>query len=76
LKRLDLPVLLAWGQEDGIVPVRQGEVLRGELRHARLEVIEKAAHLPMMERAETTNRVIRDFLVGADDPIDDVVSVR
>lgn len=74
LKALELPVLLAWGQEDGIVPARQGEVLRGALRDARLEVIEKAAHLPMMERAETTNRVIRDFLVGANEPIEGVVS--
>jgi pimeloyl-ACP methyl ester carboxylesterase len=76
LAALDMPVLLAWGQEDGLVPVRQGEILRGELRDARLEVIEKAAHLPMMERAETTNRVIRDFLVGANEPIEGVVSVR
>jgi hypothetical protein len=29
----------------------------------------------MMERAETTNRVIRDFLVGASEPIEGVVSV-
>jgi hypothetical protein len=29
----------------------------------------------MMERAETTNRVIRDFLVGANEPIEGVVSV-
>lgn len=76
LAALDMPVLLAWGQEDGLVPVRQGEILRGELRDARLEVIEKAAHLPMMERAETTNRVIRDFLVGSNEPIEGVVSVR
>jgi pimeloyl-ACP methyl ester carboxylesterase len=75
LKTLDLPVLLAWGQEDGIVPVRQGELLRSTLADARLEVIEKAAHLPMMERAETTNRVIRDFLVGASEPIEGVVSI-
>jgi len=76
LAALEMPVLLAWGQEDGVVPVKQGEILRAELREARLEVIEKAAHLPMMERAETTNRVIRDFLVGANEPIEGVVSVR
>ena len=75
LKQLDLPVLLVWGQEDGIVPVRQGEVLRAALPYARIEVVEKAAHLPMTERAETTNRVIRDFLVGVNDPIEGVVSV-
>jgi pimeloyl-ACP methyl ester carboxylesterase len=75
LKGLDLPVLVVWGQEDGIVPVSQGEALRGALRQARLEVVEKAAHLPMMERAETTNRVIRDFLVGANEPIEGVLSL-
>jgi pimeloyl-ACP methyl ester carboxylesterase len=74
LKALDLPVLLVWGQEDGVVPVRQGELLRGVMPNGRLEVVEKAAHLPMTERAETTNRVIRDFLVGVNDPIEGVVS--
>jgi pimeloyl-ACP methyl ester carboxylesterase len=75
LAHLGLPVLLVWGREDGIVPVHQGEVWRTRLANARLEVIEKAAHLPMIERAETANRVIRDFLVGAADPIEGVVTV-
>jgi pimeloyl-ACP methyl ester carboxylesterase len=74
LDGLTLPVLLVWGQEDGVVPMAQGEALRGHLRDAHLEVIEKAAHLPMMERAETTNRVVRDFLVGANEPIEGVLS--
>jgi pimeloyl-ACP methyl ester carboxylesterase len=73
LMTLQVPVMLVWGQEDSIVPVRQGEVLRSRLPDARLQVIEKAAHLPMMERAETTNRVIRDFLVGASEPIEGVL---
>jgi pimeloyl-ACP methyl ester carboxylesterase len=74
LKALDMPVLLIWGLEDGLVPMRQGEVLRSSLPGARLELIEKAAHLPMMERAETTNRVMRDFLAGVSEPIEGVVS--
>jgi pimeloyl-ACP methyl ester carboxylesterase len=75
LRTLQMPVLLVWGHEDGIVPPRQGEVLHSALSDSRLELIEKAAHLPMMERAETTNRVIRDFLVGANEAIEGVVSV-
>jgi pimeloyl-ACP methyl ester carboxylesterase len=75
LREVTLPLLLVWGQEDGIVPPAQGESLRRSAQDARLEVIEKAAHLPMMERAETTNRVVRDFLVGANEPIEGVLSL-
>lgn len=62
----DLPAgtLLVWGQLDGIVPVKQGEALHSMLPGSRLEIVDRAAHLPMVERNETTNRLVHDFLVA------------
>lgn len=66
---LEVPTLLVWGREDGIVPPRQGELLRDAMRNASLVVVDRAGHLPMVERPETMNRLLRDFLLGIEEEI-------
>lgn len=65
--------LLIWGRLDGIVPLQHGEVLRTALPHARLNVLERCGHLPMVEKPETFHRLLYDFLVGVEEEIPDVV---
>ena len=67
--------LLVWGRQDGLSPVEQGEALRSILPNARLNVIDNCGHLPMAEKPETFNRLVRDFLVGVEEDIPDVVRV-
>ncbi len=64
---------LLWGRLDGIVPLEHGETLRAALPNSRLEVIDRCGHLPMAEKPETFNRIIRNFLVGVTEDIPDVV---
>ena len=65
--------LLIWGRLDGIVPLQHGEALRAALPHARLDVLERCGHLPMVEKPETFHRLLYDFLVGVEEDIPDVV---
>lgn len=69
------PTLLVWGREDGIIPPRQGEVLRDRMPDASLVVVDRAGHLPMVERPETMNRLVRDFLLGVPEEIPGAVRV-
>ena len=55
--------------------MEQGEALRSTLPNARLNVIENCGHLPMAEKPETFNRLVRDFLVGVEEDVPDVVRV-
>ena len=61
---IDVDTLLVWGRVDGIVPLRHGEVLRQSIAKSRLAVLDGVGHLPMAEKPETFNRLLRDFLVG------------
>ncbi len=67
--------LLIWGRLDGIIPPAHGELLRRVIPNSRLHVINGAGHLPMSEKPETFNRIVRDFLIGIKEEIPDVVTV-
>ena len=41
--------------------------------NSRLDVIERCGHLPMSEKPETFNRIIRNYLVDVDEEIPEVV---
>jgi 2-hydroxy-6-oxonona-2,4-dienedioate hydrolase len=66
--------LLIWGRLDGIVPPAHGEFLRRVIPKSNLHVIEGSGHLPMSEKPETFNRIVRDFLLGIKEDIPDVVT--
>jgi len=67
--------LLIWGRLDGVVPLQHGEILRATLPHARMDVIDRCGHLPMVEKPETFHRLLYDFLFGIEEEIPDVVKV-
>jgi pyruvate dehydrogenase E2 component (dihydrolipoamide acetyltransferase) len=59
LSGLDVSILAIWGQDDQIIPVSHTENLP---ENARVEVLEDTGHMPQMESAGRTNRLIEDFL--------------
>lgn len=69
---LTADTLLVWGVVDGIAPVSQGERLRERMANARLAVVDGAGHLPMAERPETFNRLVRNFIIGLDEAVPNV----
>ena len=72
---IEAETLLVWGRQDGLTPMEQGEALRSTLPNSKLNLIDNCGHLPMAEKPETFNRLVRDFLVGVEEDIPDVVRV-
>ncbi|HEY7802422.1 MAG TPA: alpha/beta hydrolase [Dehalococcoidia bacterium] len=56
------PVLLLWGEEDRVVPLKVAQELRRDLPQARLVVIAGAGHMLFEERPRDCNEAIADFL--------------
>jgi pimeloyl-ACP methyl ester carboxylesterase len=63
LHRVNVPTLLLWGASDQFVtPGYYGAAYREAIPGARLEIIERAGHLPQIERPEACVERIRLFL--------------
>ena len=56
------PVLLVWGREDEVTPLEWGERLVHALPEARLEVVPRCGHIPMVERPVAASRALTAFL--------------
>ena len=61
-ERVRQPVLVVWGAEDEIIPIAGVEDLRRRIPHAQVEIVEAAGHLPMEEKPDIVNDLIRAFL--------------
>ena len=62
MSRLSMPVLILAAAHDRISPLSMAQRLREVLPHARLVVIERAAHLLLEERPDECASAIREFL--------------
>lgn len=63
LRRVNAPTLLLWGASDRFVtPGYYGAAYREAIPGARLEIIERAGHLPQIEQPEACVERIRLFL--------------
>ncbi|MBF6589408.1 MAG: alpha/beta fold hydrolase [Ktedonobacterales bacterium] len=61
LRELRLPVLVAWGERDGVTPIALGERLAAEMPNARLERIAGAGHLVMDDAPAAVGQLVADF---------------
>jgi pimeloyl-ACP methyl ester carboxylesterase len=52
LHRIDIPTLLLWGQNDGLVPPRFGHAYRELIPNSELVVIPRAGHAPFEEQPD------------------------
>ncbi|MBA3819868.1 MAG: alpha/beta fold hydrolase, partial [Deltaproteobacteria bacterium] len=68
LKAFTRPVLLLWGEQDQVTPLRFGQRLANELANAELKVYPLCGHAPMIEAHGPSTRDLARFLardVGA-----------
>lgn len=56
------PVLLVWGEDDNLVPVKDADEFERLIPNARKIVFDDTGHVPMLERPETFNDVVVEFL--------------
>ena len=62
LDKISTPTLIIWGAEDPIAPLRTAKVLNYRIKDSQLKVIQGAGHLPMKEKSETFNLLLKGFL--------------
>lgn len=62
IHQLTQPTLLVWGENDRLVALSKSRRLVRALPQARLEVLPRCGHLPMLEQADEFNRVLGEFL--------------
>ena len=62
LRRISARTLVVWGERDSLVPARLAPAWRDAIPDARLAVIPRAGHIPMVENPSAFVRVLLDFL--------------
>jgi len=62
LSKIDVPVLIVWGQNDGWIDVRNAYGFNELIGASKVEIIENAGHVPMEEQAEKFNSVVISFM--------------
>lgn len=66
LHRVSLPVLVVWGEQDGIAPLGYGRGYAGAFPKGRFAPIPGAGHFPQIEQAEATLATISGFVAHHD----------
>lgn len=61
LPRIDTPTLVIVGSRDLLTPLPQARLMVRDLPHARLEVLEGAGHMPMLERRFEVDALLDQF---------------
>ncbi|MET0136419.1 MAG: alpha/beta fold hydrolase [Kibdelosporangium sp.] len=64
LHRVTVPVLVAWGEHDGVVPAAYGRAYAGTFPDARFQLIPDAAHFPQIEQLGLTVEAVGEFVRG------------
>ncbi|MGI8549801.1 MAG: alpha/beta fold hydrolase [Dehalococcoidia bacterium] len=62
LTRLAVPVLIVWGRQDRLIPVKHAYRGLRAIAGARLHVFDRCGHWPPYEHPQEFNRVVQEFL--------------
>ena len=62
LKTINVPTLIAIGDEDVLSTVADGELMRQNISGSQLKVIPKAGHYAPWEQSEAVGIMLRQFL--------------
>lgn len=62
LEEIEIPVMIVWGTDDWVIPSAAALSYNRRIPHSRLEIFERTAHVPQLERPARFNRVLEEFL--------------
>ena len=57
------PTLIVWGEEDTVIPIRDGYTLRDSIPGSRLMVIKDCGHVPQEEVPGIFSKIVSEFCV-------------
>ncbi len=63
-QRMEHPILLVHGRDDGIIPLETSQYLLERLPNVQMHVFGQARHWTMIEHAAAFNQLVDDFLSG------------
>jgi hypothetical protein len=58
---INQPTLLIWGEDDNVIPVRNGEKLYDSILNSRLVVLKDCGHVPPEENPERFVELVSEF---------------
>jgi 3-oxoadipate enol-lactonase len=64
LSRITAPTLVIAGAQDRAIPASQGEAIAAGVPGSKLQILDPAAHIASVERADTVNALIAEHLDG------------
>jgi pimeloyl-ACP methyl ester carboxylesterase len=64
LRRVSIPVLVAWGESDRVADTEYGRAYAQSFPNARFELIPEAGHLPQIEQPERLLSIVRKFAIN------------
>lgn len=62
LATIKVPTFILWGRNDGVIPLKVGELLHQAIPNSTLEIIDQCGHVPQEEKPEETIARISRFL--------------
>ena len=62
IHRIAAPTLIIWGKEDGIAAAAYAQDFATRIPGSRVELIDRAGHLPQLEQPDAVVRAVRAFL--------------
>jgi abhydrolase domain-containing protein 6 len=62
LHRLTMPVSIIWGREDRLISMKSVEIMRQEIPHHRVFVIDRCGHVPQLERPAEYGTIVQEIL--------------
>ena len=67
VRAIQAPTLVIAGENDGVVPPENADLLVAEIPNSRKEIIPGAGHLVFIEAADSFNEKVIQFLLGANE---------
>lgn len=68
LSQLNVPTVVVWGEDDGLLPLEYAESLTAKIPGATLKLIPRAGHIPHLEKPDDVITVVREFLKQPQEP--------
>jgi 4,5:9,10-diseco-3-hydroxy-5,9,17-trioxoandrosta-1(10),2-diene-4-oate hydrolase len=62
LNKIAQPVLIIWGEKDGVLPIQHGYLGKEKLPNAKLNIMEGCGHIPFFEKSDEFNELVLNFL--------------